>query len=392
MIPVESFPSTQGEGRRPWRVAHVTDHYSAASGGVATVVDQLTRQVMPHCREISIVCVRGNPLPAPLGVSVTNVAPVWWANSWGWSPQLRAALLKLTAQKGTIFHIHGVWMAPQWLAATMANRHGVPFVLSSHAMLDPWFWNNQGLARKLKKKIYWSSVGRGTFARAGAIHAITPLERDNLREFFPHHRIEIIPNAIDLSMIDEASGGPSPSPEPIIFFLGRLHPQKGVDLLLEGFARSGLASPWRVVIAGPDWSPSYGRDIRRLAHSFGMPSRVNFIGPVFGKEKWNWLRRAWVVAVPSWAEVIAMVNLEAAGCGTPTVTTRETGLLDWEEGGGVLIPREIDRMSAALRAACSWSMGERLSRGRASRRLVEKRYSWDVVLPLWLDFYGSLHR
>jgi glycosyltransferase involved in cell wall biosynthesis len=373
------------------QLLHVTDHYSASSGGVASVIDQLSAHMAAYYQNQEVVCVRGNPLPATPGVKVTNIDPIPLAKAWGWSPRLVRTLSAFAQEPdGLVLHIHGVWMAPQWLAARIASKRRIPFVLSTHGMLEPWFWKGQGAFKWLKKNVYWRLGPSGLFARAAVVHAVTEREMNNLRDIFPNTRIQTIPNAIDLTEVDEQQTARVENPEPLILFLGRLTPQKGLELLLEGFAEAHLEAPWRIVIAGPFWFPAYASKLRVLARDLGIESRVEFIGPVFGIEKWTWLKRAWMVVTPSWAEGVSVVNLEAAACYTPLITTRETGLPDWEEGGGILIQRDKASMASALKAACRWPLAERLKRGEASRALVDRRYSWKAVLPMWLSLYRSI--
>ncbi len=97
-----------------------------------------------------------------------------------------------------------------------------------------------------------------------------------------------------------------------------------------------------------------------------------------------------MLTLPSHSDVVGMVNLEAAACRTPTITTHETGLWDWEAGGGLLIrPNESDLRQALVRAS-SWSDTERVAQGEASRDLVKRRYSMDVVGEQWLTLYRDL--
>jgi glycosyltransferase involved in cell wall biosynthesis len=113
-------------------------------------------------------------------------------------------------------------------------------------------------------------------------------------------------------------------------------------------------------------------------------------GPLFGEEKRKLIDTAWVLATPSHSEVVGLVNLKAAARCLPTITTHQTGLHDWELGGGLLVEPNIDTLVRALEAACSWSAQEQHDRGLASRRLVQQRYSWQVVMPMWIQLYSSL--
>lgn len=373
------------------QVAHITADHSELSGGVARVVDQLARRTSPYLLKTEIVCIRPDPMPASADVTVILSPPGKGFASWGWSRGLYKHLQALASDgSNQIFHIHGVWLAPHYLAAVLAHKNGVKSVFTSHAMLLPWFWNNQGIKGQLKKYLYWSALAKRAFNHSTVVHAITEDEGNFLRCMFPKNRIEVIPNAIDLDSIDDKREVVSPEVEPIIVFLGRIHPQKGIDILIHSFSRANLSTKWKLIIAGPPEKTSYYDEIRRLVAKENLTNRVEFVGPVIGKEKISLLSRAWVVVVPSHIEVIGLVNLESAACFTPTITTHATGLSDWSDNGGVLINADIEELVLALKDACNWSPAERHDRGRAMRRLIEKRYCWDVVLGKWLALYASL--
>jgi glycosyltransferase involved in cell wall biosynthesis len=95
-----------------------------------------------------------------------------------------------------------------------------------------------------------------------------------------------------------------------------------------------------------------------------------------------------VLAAPSLSEAIGLVNLEAAACGTPTITTRATGLEDWENGGvgGFLVGPDPE-LRTALERVSRLSTDEYDARSRGSRDLVERRYSWAVVSTQWREAY-----
>ena len=96
------------------------------------------------------------------------------------------------------------------------------------------------------------------------------------------------------------------------------------------------------------------------------------------------------MVTPSHSEVIGLVNLEAADYFLPSITTHQTGLRDWTEGGGLLISPEVIPLSNALIQASFWTSEEQFDRGVASRSLVEQRYSWKHVMPLWENHYSQI--
>src|SRR5712692_4485377 len=207
-------------------------------------------------------------------------------------------------------------------------------------------------------------------------------------------RFEVIPNAVDLTQINSSSTDESTAQphnmEPFFLFVGRLDPQKGVDLLISAFARTRLASGFRLVVAGPSRSDRYREQLLRLARTSTRNRHIVFTGPVHGLEKWHLYRRAWAVIVPSRFESLGLVNLEAAACNTPTITTHETGLESWADNGGLLIRPNADDLRVALERDANWSDRERRERGMSRRRLVEEQYSWASIRAKWYALYESL--
>jgi len=201
----------------------------------------------------------------------------------------------------------------------------------------------------------------------------------------PGCKIEIIPNAIDLDAL-------APSRElvraPKFLFLGRLEPKKGIDILIKAFALAKLNSDWSLEIVGPSWSNAYVEHLQRLVLDSGLSHRVHFRGPLVGLAKQALFDESWAMVTPSHSEVVGLVNLEAAAHLLPSITTFQTGLSDWQDGGGLLVSPEVDSLSQALIQCSSWSVAEQYERGLASRALVERRYSWAAVMPLWEDLYS----
>ncbi|MDI3258487.1 MAG: glycosyltransferase [Sinobacteraceae bacterium] len=371
-------------------MVHVAEDMSRRSGGVPAVVRQLSRRLSAAGLAVHTAYALGDDGELPASVVRHQFAPGRWGRMWRWSRGMRAGLQALATPPGgdkVIFHLHGIWSGIHYVAARVASASKVPFVLSAHGMLEPWLWNCQGLGIWMKKHVYWKTLGFPVLSKATVVHAITPLERDHLQLLFPANRIEVIPNAIEVPVSMACGNGPR---SPVVLFLGRIEPKKGVDILIRAFAQAHLGSDWQLQIAGPAWSESYLAELKRLVERLHVQNQVNFLEPVFGNDKAVLLDSAWVMALPSHSEVVGLVNLEAAVHCLPTITTPQTGLYDWESGGGILVEPQVDAVASALSRAAAWSRRERDERGFASRRLVEERYSWHAILPRWLALYESI--
>lgn len=370
-------------------VNYILEDFSEVSGGVPAVVNQLSRRVANYGWQVNVVHTSGDGMLKIKNIEIERIMPSGLGSPWGWSTQLRPTIERLAALSGPkVFHLHGIWSAPQYFGANVAKKCSIPLVLSAHGMLEPWLWKRQGWKIWGKKKVYWELFAHQAFRSASVVHAVTPLEREHLQQLFPSNRIEVITNAIDLDEYGDTSS--TSQRERLILFVGRIEPIKGVDILLKAFAMANITKDWRVVVMGPVWSSSYQAELERIVSDACLENRISFIGALFGQEKQNWFRKAWILVVPSHSEVVGLVNLEAAAHYVPSITTHQTGLGDWERGGGILIQPEVYQLRDALERVCSWSDSERTERGAASRNLVSERYSWKVVLPQWLSLYGSL--
>jgi glycosyltransferase involved in cell wall biosynthesis len=313
---------------------------------------------------------------------------------WRYPDGMADYIQRILRDTPAIIHIHGVWFAPQWLAARTAKQKAVPAILTTHGQLRHWHWQD-GRLRRIKKLAYWFSLAYPAFRQVTVIHTLTAKERDELAQSFPGQRLEVIPNALDLGEIDRllSDPGEEPAPQissPYILFLGRLGPQKGVDVLIEAFTQAVKGRDFRLVLAGPEYGFGYADQLRAAVQKSGLESQVIFLGPVFGLGKWRLFQNAWACCLPSRSEGMSMVSLEAAAAGTPLVTTYEAGVLDWQGNGGLLVHPQVEEVAKALDQVFSWGDRERQDRGRQLRQLVERRYSWKVVGPQWLDLYDEL--
>lgn len=369
-------------------ILQILEDFSELAGGIPKVVKELTRYVANDNIEMKVIYAKGYSSDTRFFASPPNLI----GHSWSWNHNLSKNIRKLvsTAPRMTGIHIHGVWSSPQLLGGKIAKECGLPFILSSHGMLEPWLWAEQGLKIKLKKSLYWKFLAYPNFINAKVVHAITPLERDHLHKLFPKNRIEVIPNAINVDNINTLRLNYAYQREKIILFVGRVEPKKGIHLLILAFAKAKLSKEWRLVILGPTWSLDYMNYLIKIINENALEERVEFKGAIFGDDKRTWMLRSWVLIAPSYSEAIGLVNLEAAVNRLPTITTHQTGLLNWEEGGGLLIYPNVSDVKRGIEIACSWNLMEREHRGETSRSLVVKNYSWEVVSPLWKELYRDI--
>jgi glycosyltransferase involved in cell wall biosynthesis len=164
--------------------------------------------------------------------------------------------------------------------------------------------------------------------------------------------------------------------EPTFLYLGRLRRYKGIDLILvalRGLLDEGISA--RLVIAGRgEWEDRLRATVRALK----LEDRVDFAGFVTEHEKRALFRRAWANVFPSPKEGWGITNLEAAGCGTPTIASDSPGLRESvrDRVSGILVPHGDARaLTAAMRSiATDRGLVERLGQGAME---FAAPFTWD---------------
>lgn len=195
-----------------------------------------------------------------------------------------------------------------------------------------------------------SLVTRHVYRQPDRVLAISHGVADGLvRDFrVPRDRLCVIHNPVEVSRVSrqaQDADGVRP-PARFIVACGRLHRQKGFDLLLQAFARLGIADLALVLLGeGPERS-----HLESLARELGIASRV--VMPGFVANPWHWMARARAFVLPSRYEGFGSVLVEAMACGTPVVATDcEYGpreVLSDGEAGLLARTEDIDSLTAAI--------------------------------------------
>src|SRR5581483_8256444 len=140
-----------------------------------------------------------------------------------------------------------------------------------------------------------------------------------------------------------------------LLFLGRIHPVKGLEMLLEAFRIAARSTRTRLVIAGPGLDDAYGRSLRRrVSGDACLASRVDFEGLVSGPRKWSLLSQARAVCISSHTEGMSLTALQALAAGSPVLTTPQAGPVEVAEFGGVLSDNSVDSLTRALTSILAW--------------------------------------
>ena len=306
------------------------------------------------------------------------------------SPTMREEGTRLV-HEADIVHGHGLYVGTNFIFGREARKQSKPLVYHTHGFFEPYIL---GRSRWKKKLAHW------LFEDANIRHvrlwrALTGKEADQIRACGHKAPIVVAPNGLNLDYYHPAKSFAGPIQTSLVtlpakqkkrlLFLGRIHPKKGLDLLLPGWADlKRQHEEWELVIAGPD-EQNHGQNMRALARSLGIEDQVRFVGAVTGKAKLALLHSADLFILPSYSEGMPMSLLEAMACGLPVLATRACNIPDIGlSGAGWECEARRNSIVEALSNALSSTSSELNERGGNGRRLIEAKYSWPSIVGEFL--------
>ena len=286
------------------------------------------------------------------------------------------------AVRPDVIHDHGAWLPSNVVAAWVARRADVPLVSAPRGMVTDWSLSHQ----MWKKRVAWHLYQKHVFRQASLFHATAPAEVDNLRMLGLTQPVAVVPNGVDLP--ETLPNDPAPDAKRALF-LSRLHPKKGLPMLLDAWAEE-RPDGWTLELVGPSEN-GHRAELEAQATNLGLDGEVVFAGPVDDADKWHKYAAADLFVLPTHSENFGIVVAEALASGVPAITT--TGA-PWQEletercGWWTAIGTEA--LAQALREAVALSGEERLAMGRRGRALVAERYSWEHVAEQMRAVYAWL--
>jgi glycosyltransferase involved in cell wall biosynthesis len=281
-----------------------------------------------------------------------------------------------------IVHNHGIWMMPNVYPGWVTRGSQTPLVVSPRGTFSEWAMNHS----KAVKIPFWHVFQKRAISGAALFHATSEGEYGDIRRLNFRQPIAVIPNGVDLPLLDEPRFGARRS----LLFLGRVHPVKGVDNLLRAWAAlESRFEDWDLRIVGPG-DEGYLRELDGLATSLRV-TRATFDGSLYGAAKEQAYRSADLFVLPTHSENFGIAVAEALAAGCPVITTKGapwSGLR--EHGAGWWIDIGVDPLRRALEVAMSKPRQELAAMGSRGRSWMERDFSWDKIATQMIEAYRWL--
>jgi glycosyltransferase involved in cell wall biosynthesis len=338
----------------------------------------------------------GNPVPVD-GFSVTYF-PRWWfgrvhkPSNLFFSPELGRRLRGVKSGEHDLVNIHSVWGDPGRMAVAAGRRIGMPYIYYTHGAFEPWALRHH----HWKKRIYLALIERRILNGAAGIVVCNNAEAEQLHLLGIRAPMQRIPWGVDLPDPENLPSRhrleelwPALRDRPFGLFLSRLHPKKGLELLISAFQALHREFPdWLLVIGGPD-EGGYRTQVEQMVHDQDLEDRVIFTGWVTGEAKSALLAHAELFVLPSFSEGFPMVVAEGLGYGLPMLITTTCYVPEvGEEGAGLVVPPDRKALTLALRQMLK-EADLRQQCARQALEVARRHFTWESVVEQSLAFFHA---
>lgn len=291
------------------------------------------------------------------------------------------------AHEFDLAHIHALFSPVSSVAATVCRWQKLPYILRPLGTLDP-----ADLRKKRQlKQLYAALLERPNLAGAAAIHFTSVQEAKISERFGVNTRDLVIPLGVT-GVGEKGSGGERgnvvrskfgiPEDVPLVLFMSRIDPKKGLDLLIPALEKLlAVGLNFHFVLAGTNpQDPIYEEKIKLQIQNSPLRSRTTITGFVSGELKSALLQAADLFVLPSYYENFGIAVAEAMAAGKPVIISDQVHICqevrDSESGwvGATDVQALFELLQDALH-----NPDESHRRGLNAQEYALKHYSWDAI-------------
>lgn len=284
-----------------------------------------------------------------------------------------------------LYHINGLWLYSNHITCKESRKKNKPYIITPHGMLYP-----HALARSAWKKNIMFKIGgvHNDIKSAACIHVTCKDELNYIRALGYKNPVALIPNPVPFpKFISEIT---QQRDKKRIGFLGRLHPRKNVDKLIDAWTiLENKYSDAELIIMGSG-DIEYEQFLKKKIKQANIKN-VIFTGFITGQEKFTQLASLTALCVPSEFENFGMIIPEALSVGTPVIASKGTPWEELEEYQcGYWVNNSPQSISQAIENIFSKSNSEILEMGKHGQNLVKQKYSDIQVAEQMMQLYKWL--
>jgi len=365
-------------------------------GGVAASVLALSRGLARRGHRLDIVVLDDSASPWLADIALPIHALGAGLTSYRYSSKLLPWLKKQGGDYDRVI-VNGIWQYLSFAAWRRYAGSSIPYYVFPHGMLDPWFKETFPL-KHLKKWLYWPWAEYRVLRNAAAVIFTSEEERSQARKSFWLYRCreKVSPLGVEAPPISSNAKSEFLSRYPqlqntrIFLFLGRLHPKKGCDMLLEAFAQMRSNDSISLILAGPD-QVGWESDLRRQVTRLNLTNRIVFTGMLEGPMKQGAFANAEAFVLPSHQENFGISVVEALAARVPVLISNRVNIwreIEADRAGYV----ESDDLAGTTRLLQRWigtAPAEREMVRENARRCFEQRFEIDRAVESLLQILNE---
>jgi glycosyltransferase involved in cell wall biosynthesis len=290
-----------------------------------------------------------------------------------------------------VLHVHAIFSYPSTVAMAIARLQGIPYIVRPLGQLCKWSLQQSGR----KKQLYLNLIERANLDGSQALHFTSQQEQQEATCLGLRSPSFIVPHGLNLSAVIPNARSQLrqmlqvPEDEPVILFLSRLHPKKGLDYLIPALGKLS-EQRFTFVLAG-NGSSEYEAEVDALLVTAGIRDRTYRAGFVAGVMKDLFLQGADLFALTSHSENFGMAVLEALAAGLPVLVTPGVALASVVEQYHLGYVSQLDSKAIAFTLKHFLSYPQKaIEMGDRARRLILDKYTWDPIATRMIQVYTTI--
>lgn len=380
--PGKGDPLRRASPQAHLRILQTIQTLNPETGGVARAVLSLSTAMQNRGADITIITQDDPAAPWLHGLSVRVHALGEAKTSYRYSRSLRDWLREHASEFDCAI-ANGIWQYHSFVLARECRKKSLPYFVFPHGMLDPWFKRTYPL-KHLKKWMYWPWADYRVLRDAAAVIFTSEEERILARQSFWLYRANEIVSPLGVEAPIETGPGakhlflarfPEIEKTCVLLFLGRIHPKKGCDMLVDALPRRASSDLVTLVLAGPD-QVEWTRELRERVNRMDVSPRVIFPGMLEGLLKQGAFENADAFILPSHQENFGMSVIEALSYGVPVLISDKVNI--WREvesdGAGYIEPDDLAGTTRLIQRWLRTAPSEREEMRSNARRCFSRRF------------------
>jgi glycosyltransferase involved in cell wall biosynthesis len=290
-----------------------------------------------------------------------------------------------------LVHVHGIFSYASTSAMVIARIWKVPYINMPHGMLCKWSLKQS----KFRKQIYLNVIERSNLLHSQSLHFTAQQEQEEFNLLKLNISSFILPLGVQITMLIPNAQAQLrellqiPAQFPILLFMSRIHPKKGLEYLIEALGRLKEYN-FALVIAGSG-EIDYVQQLQDLLITQGISDRTHLVGFVKGEIKNLYLQGADLFTLTSHSENFGVAPIESLAAGTPVLITNGVAISPMvkEHAIGYVTELEINAIVTTLETFFQNFDKNPLSRQR-SQQIIAENYSWQSISAQLATIYQAI--